>query len=172
MPCYAMENLVRSRPPTVDATDLRLLSVMVKDVRSPFKKMSESLKLDERTVAKRVQRMAAERIFFATLEIDWQRIGVAAPAYLGCKTAQGIENREAFLNFVKNDPRVVEAYTTVGSNEYMLKILGTDLQELRNDILYPLEPLTTDLNTSVVSSFIKRRDPAPFLSLLTESKKP
>lgn len=69
---------------------------------------------------------------------------------------------------VRTDPRVVEAYATIGAHEYFLKVLERDLQRLRNEVLRALEPLTADLAASVISSQIKQSDPSLFLRFLRE----
>jgi hypothetical protein len=65
---------------------------------------------------------------------------------------------------------VIEAFSTVGSDEYFLIVLDTDLQTLREEVLRKLEPLTADLSTAIVSTRIKAKNHAAFLSFLVERK--
>ena len=149
-----------------DELDLKILEYLVKDSSTEFKKLAEVLGVDQRTVAKRVSRMRERKVFRTTIDIDWPRLGVRASAFVGSTTALGEKDVAKLFDFIKNDPRVVEAYATIGAHEYFLRVLETDLQSLRDEVLRALEPLTADLAASVISSQIKLKDSSRFLGFL------
>ena len=151
-----------------DELDLRILEYLVKDSGVEFKRLAEALKVDQRTIAKRVSRMKEKMVFKTTIDIDWSRLGVRASAFVGSTTALGEKDVAKLIDFIRTDPRVVEAYATIGAHEYFLKVLEMDLQRLRNEVLRALEPLTADLAASVISSQIKQKDPSLFLRFLRE----
>jgi DNA-binding Lrp family transcriptional regulator len=134
----------------------------------PFKAIAGAVKVDERTVARRVQMMKREGIFREIAEVDWIGLGRGTVAYVGCKTSAGDDQRAKLYRFISKQPRVVESYSTVGQFEYLLKIVARDVHELREEVLTPMEPLTSDLATSIISSQIKRPDYSSALSLLEE----
>jgi len=150
----------------VDDVDLLILKCILNDARLPFKSIAGEVGIDERTVAKRVQTMKKDGIFRETAEIDWVSLGVGTVAYVGCKTSAGDDKRGRLYRFISQEPRIVEAYSTVGQNEYLLKIVASDVHGLREEVLKPMEPLTSDLATSIISSQIKRPDYSSALSLL------
>jgi len=110
--------------------------------------------------------MKKEGIFKETVEIDWIGLGTRTVAYVGCRTSAGVGQREELYSFVNRQPRIVESFSTVGQNEYLLKTITSDVHALREEILTPLEPLTSDLATSIISSQIKRPDYSSALSML------
>jgi DNA-binding Lrp family transcriptional regulator len=150
---------------TMDAVDTRILKCLLNDVRLPFRTIAGEVKVDERTVARRVQVMKKDGIFRETAEVDWIGLGKGTVAYVGCKTSAGDDQRAKLYRFITKQPRIVESYLTVGQNEYLLKTVTRDIHELREEVLTPLEPLTSDLATSIISSQIKRPDYSSALSL-------
>ena len=151
---------------TMDAVDARILRSLLNDVRLPFKAIAGEVNVDERTVARRVQTMKREGIFREIAEVDWIGLGRGTVAYVGCKTSAGDDQRAKLYRFISKQPMVVESYSTVGQYEYLLKIVARDVHELREEVLTPMEPLTSDLATSIISSQIKRPDYSSALSLL------
>jgi len=136
------------------------------DVRSPFRSIAGEVGIDERTVARRVQKMKESGIFRETVEIDLIGLGMGTVAYVGCKTSAGGDLRAKLHAFIDKQPRIVEFFSTVGQDEYLLKIVARDVHDLREEVLTAMEPLTSDLSTSIISSQIKRPDHSAILSLL------
>jgi Lrp/AsnC family transcriptional regulator for asnA, asnC and gidA len=150
----------------IDEVDARILNLLVRDVRMPFRTIATEIGIDERTVARRVQTMKREGVFRETADIDWIDLGTATVAYVGCKTSAGDEQRAKLYKFITEQPRIVESFLTVGQSEYLLKTVTSDVRELREEVLTPMEPLTSDLATSIISSQIKRPDYSSALTLL------
>jgi DNA-binding Lrp family transcriptional regulator len=150
----------------VDKVDALILKSLLNDVRSPFRAIAGEVGIDERTVARRVQGMKKDGVFRETVEIDWVGLDTGTVAYVGCKTSAGDDQKEKLYRFINKQPRIVESFSTVGQNEYLLKIITNDVHDLREEVLTPLEPLTSDLATSIIASQIKRPDYSSVLSLL------
>jgi DNA-binding Lrp family transcriptional regulator len=150
----------------LDAVDARILKCLLNDVRLPFKGIAEVVRVDERTVARRVEMMKRDGVFREIAEVDWIGLGRGTVAYVGCKTSGGEDQGKKLYRFISKQPLIVESYSTVGQNEYLLKTVTRDLHELREEVLTPMEPLTSDLATSIISSQIKRPDYSSALSLL------
>ena len=146
--------------------DLAIMELLTNDGGLTYKELSDELGVDKRTVAKHVEELKKRGILRITAEIDWPRIGVNALAFVGTMTALGDEDVAKLYEFIRSEPRVIEAYSTLGSDEYFLVVLDTDLQTMREEVLRKLEPLTADLSTAIVSSRIKTKNHANFLSFL------
>jgi len=132
---------------------------MLTNGRIKFKELAEITKSDQRTIASRFERMMKLGIVKrVTIEVDWSKIGLTATAYLGSTTGLGEEDRKKLFDFLCGEPRIIEADATIGSHEYFLKVLDLDIATLRAEICAPLEPLTADLTTSIVTNSIKRAD--------------
>jgi hypothetical protein len=82
----------------------------------------------------------------------------ARAAYMGSTTSLGEEDREKLFHFIREEPRILEADATIGSHEYFLRILDSDIRTLRAEICAPLEPLTVDLTALIITSSIKSAD--------------
>lgn len=148
------------------ALDLRMMELLARDGGLTYKEISERLKVDKRTVAKHMAHLKKIGALTITAEIDWASIGVKALAFVGTMTALGDEDVARLYEFIRSEPRVIEAYSTLGSDEYFLVVLDKDVQTMREEVLRKLEPLTADLSTAIVSRKIKSRNSAEFLSFL------
>jgi DNA-binding Lrp family transcriptional regulator len=156
----------------VDELNLKILESLAKNAELPFKELAENLDVDQRTVARRIARIREDKLIRTTLEIDWPKIGVHANAFVGTSMALGPKSAAQLVDFIRTDPRIVEAYSTIGTHQYFLKILESDLQRLRDEVLRDLEPITADLSASVISSEMKQKDFSPFLRFIRETRFP
>jgi DNA-binding Lrp family transcriptional regulator len=154
-----------------DALDLRILESLVEDGAMQYKEVARKVGVDKRTVAKRVEAMKARGALKITADIDWVQLGVGAYAFVGTQTGLGESDAARLYAYIKEEPRVIEAYSTLGSDEYFLVVVDEDLQSLREGVLRKLEPLTADLSTAIVSTRIKARNHARFLRFLSEKRK-
>ena len=151
-----------------DELDLMILEHMSSDANVQFKQLAESLKVDQRTIAKRVTKMKENGVLKNKIEISWSRIGLGIAAYIGAETGLGENDLAKLHEFIRKEPRVIEAYSTIGSQEYFIKVLGTDLQSLREEVLMPLEPITSKLTSSIISSPVKQQDDVSLLRFLRQ----
>ena len=156
----------------VDELDLRLIEALVQDPEADFKKLAQNLTVDQRTVARRVHMMKEAGIMRRVTEIGWSKLGLHARAYVGSTTALGEKSVSKLREFIRADPRIVEAYETLGSHQYHMHILEADLPRLRETVLRDLEPLTADLSTTLVTSEIKPRNYLPLVQFLRVTRFP
>ena len=168
--------LLAMREPTFvsDDLDLMILEYMAKDASIQFKQLAEILKVDQRTIAKRVSIMKEKEVFKHKIELDWSRLGIGITAFVGAETGLGEEDVKKMHNYVQKESRIIEAYSTIGDQEYFFKVMETDLQSLREEVMTRFEPITSKLASSIVSSRIKQRDDVAllhFLRLRSFSKK-
>ncbi|MDE1813861.1 MAG: Lrp/AsnC family transcriptional regulator [Thaumarchaeota archaeon] len=163
-----MSRATREPPFVPDELDLMILEHMSSDANVQFKQLSESLKVDQRTIAKRVNKMKENGVLKNKIEINWSRMGVGIAAYVGAETGLGEKDLAKLYDFIRKEPRVIEAYSTIGSQEYFIKILETDLQSLREEVLMPLEPVTSKLTSSIISSQVKQQDDVSLLRFLRQ----
>jgi len=157
---------------TADELDLLIIGELLRQPDSTFKGIAKVAKVDQRTVARRITSMKDKGVIKPTFEIDWDRLGVRTAAFVGCTTSVGEKALSKLREYLMRDPRVVESYETVGTHQYVLKVLGNDLSDLRNSVLQDLEPLTADLAASVISSEVKKTDYFQFVRYLRESRYP
>lgn len=163
-----MFRATREPPYVPDELDLMILEHMATDAGVQFKQLAETLKADQRTIAKRVSKMKESGVLRNKIEINWSRIGLGIAAYVGAETGLGEKDLVKLHEFIRKEPRVIEAYSTIGSQEYFIKVLESDLQSLREDVLMPLEPITSKLTSSIISSQVKQQDDVSLLHFLRQ----
>lgn len=151
-----------------DELDLMILEYMAKDANMQFKQLSEILKVDQRTIAKRVNNMKEKGVFYHKIEIDWARLGIGISAYVGAETGLGEEDVKKMQDYIKKESRVLEAYSTIGDQEYFFKVMETDLQSLREEVMTRFEPITAKLTSSIISSQIKKPDDIALLHFIRQ----
>jgi DNA-binding Lrp family transcriptional regulator len=86
--------------------------------------------------------------------------------YVGSETGLGEKDVSKLYEFIRKEPRVVEAYATIGDEEYFFQVVEENIQRLREEVLRPLEPLTADLSSSIISSKIKTRNDVELLRFI------
>jgi Lrp/AsnC family transcriptional regulator for asnA, asnC and gidA len=154
-----------------DDLDLLILEKMIEDSTITFKELAVLTKTDPRTIAKRFEQLRRMGIVRgATINVDWSKLGLGATAYIGTAT-RGEEIRQKLFEFIEHEPRVLEAYTTLGSHEYSMTVLDTSMELLRAEICDKLEPLTTGLSTSIVVKPIKHADHKGLLEYVRRNRK-
>jgi DNA-binding Lrp family transcriptional regulator len=153
-----------------DDLDLEILTLLSEDGGTGYTELARKVGVDKRTVAKHAETMKKAGVLKIAAEIDWAMLGVGAHAFVGTQTEVG-EAKERLYEFIRKEPRVVEAYSTVGSDEYFFVVLEEDLQGLREDVLRSLEPLTADLTTAIVSTRIKERSYGAFIEFVRNRRK-
>ena len=155
-----------------DDLDLLILGKMVEDSTITFKRLAMLAKTDQRTIAKRYEHLKREGIVRgATIDVDWSKLGLTATAFIGTATSHGDESRKKLFEFIEHEPRVLEAYTTLGSHEYSMTVLDANMEKLRGGVCDRLEPLTMGLSTSVVVKSVKRVDHKGLLEYVRKARK-
>ena len=156
----------RSHGDRLDEVDYRILEALLADGRITFKQLATLTECEERKVSRRVARMVKSGLIRGfKADIDWAKLGLGMTAFVGTRTAVDETVRKKLFSFLNSNPRVVSVDATVGANEYVFKAISLDLQDLRNNICTPLEPLTAGLSTSIVSGPLKKEDDVPLLRL-------
>lgn len=144
---------------TPDDLDLLVLEKMIEDSTTTFKQLAMLAKTDQRTIANRYARLKREGIVRrATIDVDWAKLGLAATAFIGTATSHGDEIQKKLFEFIEHEPRIFEAYTTLGAHEYSMTVLDTNIEKLREGVCNKLEPLTMGLSTAVVVKPVKQTD--------------
>jgi DNA-binding Lrp family transcriptional regulator len=153
-----------------EALDFQILEQLAVDSSIQHKELAERIGVDKRTVAKHIDEMRRRGVLRFTIDINWPLLGVGMLAFVGSQTELGEQAVRDLYKYVKGEPHIVDAFTTVGSDEYFMIVLEENLQTLREDVLRKLEPLTAELTTAIVSTAIKSKEYSPFLAHLCMQK--
>ena len=156
----------------VDGLSLRIIEELIRNPAATYKEIASSLKHDQRTVARRISELEKAGIVKPKIEIEWKALGMEVSAYVGLTTARSPRASAELHEYIKTDPRIVEAYETIGSHQFYIRVLGNDIYNVRDSILRDLDPLAGDLTTSLVTSVIKAQDYLSLVRHLRETKYP
>jgi DNA-binding Lrp family transcriptional regulator len=154
-----------------DEFDLLLLEAVVQHPGIGYKDLAELLQVDQRTVAKRMKTLTSEGVMKQAIEIDWSKLGLQAQALVGFTTARGIEYSRKLSELIDADPRIVEAYETLGSSNYFMKVIETDVFKMRDSVLRDLDVLAAELTTTLVTKRLKQ-DYRSLIRYLRETRFP
>ncbi|MEM1525091.1 MAG: Lrp/AsnC family transcriptional regulator [Nitrososphaerales archaeon] len=150
----------------LDDLDFKILEALIDDGRIKFKHLAKALHTDERKISRRINKLVKMGIIKKfTIEIDWKKLGLNMVAYVCTRTTVDEVVRKKLFDFFNEEPRIVHVNSTVGAYEYVLKAMCIDLQDFRERVATPLEPLTAGLSTSVVSGSIKSLNYKPLLRI-------
>ena len=154
-----------------DNLDLLILEKLIEDGSTTFKNLAKLAKTDQRTIANRFARLKKEGVVKrTTIDVDWGKLGLTTIAFIGTSTSHGDESRKRLFEFIEREPRIFEFYTTLGSHEYSMIVLDSDMEKLRSDVCDKLEPLTMGLSTSIVVKPLKQPDHKRLLEYVRKSR--
>ena len=156
----------------LDELNLRIIEGLLERPTESYKGLAARLKVDQRTVAKRIAALKKEGALAFETRIDWAKLGFQASGFVSATTAVGEKQTEKLEEFIRADPRIIEAFQTVGSHEYLIRVQEVDLPRLRDSVLRDLEPLTSNLSTNLVTSNFKRKGDARLVKYFREMKFP
>ena len=154
-----------------DELDLLLLEALVQNPETKYKEIARALHVDQRTVAKRIRTLSKEGVLKPAIDVDWSKLGLGAQAYVGSTTVRGIGYARKLNDLIATDPRIVEAYETLGTFHYFMEVIDTDVSEMRDSVLRDLDVLAADLTTSLVTKKIKQ-DHRSLLRFIRETRFP
>ena len=155
----------------IDEIDLLLLETLVRQPSLTYKKIAKSLHMDQRTVSKRMKTLTKEGVMKQIIEVDWSKLGLGATAYIGATTAKGIGYAQKLSDLVRDEPRIVKGYETLGTNQYLVKVIDTDIYKLRDSVMRDLDFLASELTVSLATKNLKE-DYGSLLRYLRETKYP
>ncbi|QYZ68970.1 Lrp/AsnC family transcriptional regulator [Neotabrizicola shimadae] len=115
----------------LDATDLRILTVLQKEGRVTNAELSERVNLSPSACHRRVQRLEEDGYIAAYVALlDARKMGRPTTVFVEITLqGQADELLEAFEKAVKRVPDVLECHLMAGTADYLLKILARDTED-------------------------------------------
>lgn len=149
----------------LDSFDLRILRAIQHDATLTHAKLAESVHLSASQCARRLDRLRTDGYLERTVTIlSRERLGLAVMAHVSVSLREHSSgSNDAFHQFVREKPEVLECYMQSGEVDLMLKIAVRDLAALA-DLLDQLVSITggvTALKSSIVLRAIKATNELP-----------
>jgi len=121
--------LTKSYPASVDDIDKAILKILLRNSRTPYRKIAEQLDVSESTVYLRIRKLSELGVLKGfTVNIDLSRLGYNVIAFIMLKIPP--RNYEETVGKVINVPGVVEAYEVSGDYQLLIKVRGQDNKQL------------------------------------------
>jgi Lrp/AsnC family transcriptional regulator, leucine-responsive regulatory protein len=149
-----MENTDRN---FLDATDLKLVKILLSDGRAPYKTLAAEVGLTAPACAERVRRLKERGVIKGyRAEVDWTRLGF--PIHAVIRIAASAERGTSLLKTFRETPNVVEVLRATGSDSYILQVLARSSVELEAviDRIGSFGTITTSLVLSIPVSASER----------------
>lgn len=114
---------------SIDLFDLKILKVLNKDARKPYKAMAEELGVSDATIRNRINRMLKEGVIkqFNVL-VDYHKLGRIIKAFIGLRV-QPPKLKEIVEHLIEN-PDVQVLYRTTGEVDLFVEVIFKDMDEL------------------------------------------
>jgi DNA-binding Lrp family transcriptional regulator len=154
-----MRRSIASVMPEVDATDQRIIDVLVRDGRATFAEIGAEVGLSASAAKRRVDRLrAVGAIRGFTAVVDPAAAGWNTEAYVEIH-CRGRVAPQALRRAWESVPEVVGAWTVTGSADALLRVLATDIRHLEQALerIRAAESIDHSETIIVLSTLIDRR---------------
>lgn len=114
---------------SIDLFDLKILKVLNKDARKPYRAIAEELDVSDATIRNRINRMLKEGVIkqFNVL-VDYHKLGRIIKAFIGLRV-QPPKLKDIVEHLIEN-PDVQVLYRTTGEVDLFVEVIFKDMDEL------------------------------------------
>jgi Lrp/AsnC family transcriptional regulator for asnA, asnC and gidA len=147
----------------IDALDQKILGIISKNARIPFKDVADICGVSRAAIHQRVQKMIELKIIIGSgYQLNPKMLGYSTCTYIGVKLERGSMYKDVVPEFEKI-PEVVECHFTTGPYTMLIKLFARDnehLMELLNGRIQEIQGvISTETLISLRQSF-KREIPS------------
>jgi len=115
---------------TIDKLDRKILSILSKNARVPFKDIATECGVSRAAIHQRVQRLIDEDVLMgSSFEINPKSLGLATCTYVGLTLERGSMYRSV-VEKLRLIPEVVECHFTTGPYTMLIKLYARDNEQL------------------------------------------
>ncbi|MCR1782371.1 Lrp/AsnC family transcriptional regulator [Nocardioides carbamazepini] len=147
-----------SQKADLDATDLRLLSLLVSDARASQRKIARELSISAPTVGERIARLEREGVIRGyRADVDWGALGFPMQVYASIIAAS---NQASVLRALHEISEVEQVLVVTGSMDLLARLRVRDSTHLRKVLLEAIWeiPGVTRVETLVSLAETKPKD--------------
>jgi Lrp/AsnC family transcriptional regulator for asnA, asnC and gidA len=149
----------------IDNLDRKILSILSKNARIPFKDVAAECGVSRAAIHQRVQHlMAAGIITGSGFDVNPKSLGYSTCTYVGLNLERGSMYREVVERII-NIPEIVECHFTTGPYTMLLKLYARDNEQLMDLLNNKLQRIPGVVSTETLISLeqsIKREIPVEF----------
>ncbi len=116
----------------IDEIDLKILSILIKDAKTPYTDIAKQIDVSGGTVHVRMRKMENMGLVKgANLKVDYRKLGYDISAFLGIYLDKSSLYGDV-ISALEKVPEVVQAYYTTGNYSIFAKIVCRDTDHLRS----------------------------------------
>ena len=149
----------------IDALDKKILSILSKNARMPFKDVATDCNVSRAAIHQRVQRLIEIGVILGSaFNINPKALGYNTCTYVGITLERGNMYREVAKQ-IALIPEIVECHYTTGSYTMLVKLYARDkeqLMELLNDKLQNINGVVSTETLISLEQSIKREIPVAY----------
>lgn len=149
----------------LDEAEKRILAVLQVDAGLPLADIAQRVGLSSSPCWRRIQRLRAVGVITGQVVLlDRRAVGLSAHIFAQVRlTAQGREHIEDFAASIREFPEVLECYVMMGSIDFMLRIVASDIDAYEKFFFEKLSRVTgiQEINSMVALSQIKSTTALP-----------
>ena len=141
----------------MDNTDNIILSILKENSRASASEISKQVNLSVPAVTERIRKLELSGVIEKyTVRANPYALGYNLLAFVIVKVDCS-ENLEAFQDAIAGLPQVLECHHTAGPDDYLLKVLFRDMQDMENFLSRTLKDIrgVADTNTIICLSTLK-----------------
>lgn len=155
----------------IDALDKKILSILSKSARMPFKDVAAECGVSRAAIHQRVQRLIEVGVILgSSFNINPKSLGYSTCTYVGITLERGNMYREVAAQLAMI-PEIVECHYTTGSYTMLVKLYARDneqLMELLNDKLQNIKGVVSTETLISLEQSIKREIPVVLDEIVDE----
>ena len=155
----------------IDNLDKKILSILSKNARIPFKEVAEDCNVSRAAIHQRVQKLIEGGIITGSgFDVNPKSLGYRTCTYVGITLERGSMYKEV-VKRLELIPEVVECHFTTGPYTMMVKLYARDNEQLMHLLNGQLQEIPGVVATETLISLeqsIKREIPVKFEEIETE----
>lgn len=153
------------KAPSLDATDLRILTCLQENARISNVALAERVHLSPAPCLRRLRDLEATKVIrgYATL-VEPEALGLNVSVFIQVKLERQVgQTLKTFEEAVLSYPEVMECYLMTGESDYLLRVLVPDLKQLQRFIVERLAllPGVAAIQSSVTLKQVKYKTALP-----------
>ena len=146
----------------IDNLDKKILSILSKNARIPFKDVAAECGVSRAAIHQRVQRLIDNGVILGSgFDINPKSLGYSTCTYVGLNLERGSMYKDVVKRLV-NIPEIVECHFTTGPYTMLIKAYARDNEELMDLLNNKLQTIPGVVSTETLISLeqsIKREMP-------------
>ena len=152
----------------IDNLDKKILSILSKNARIPFKDVAAECNVSRAAIHQRVQHLIeGEVIMGSGFDINPKSLGYSTCTYVGITLERGSMYKDV-VECLRHIPEVVECHFTTGNFDMFIKIYARNNHHLLTIIHDKLQPLGLSSSETLISFHTAIDRQLPIADLLTQ----